>query len=300
MTKISIIGAAGTLGAAIAFQMANKEKVRKICLIDIDKNLLKNHLMDLQNAYPDKNIYIGDYAELRNSTIIIISAGVPNRNNISNRNVFLKGNLSLFKEFGEKIRKYSPDSLIVTVSNPVDLLNYYLYKEFRFSRKQLIGYTMNDSLRFEWALREVLYLYDDKIVAPVLGEHGETQVPIFSQITRNNELFVISASKREEIYSKLQNWFVEFNSLHIDRTTGWTTARGIDLVVDKLLGPTVSSIIGSTILDGEYGEENVSLGAPILVNLAGVQKVEEWKLSESEWKAFKDSAQAVRNLIKDL
>jgi len=174
MTKISIIGAAGTLGAAIAFQMANKEKVRKICLIDIDKNLLKNHLMDLQNAYPDKNIYIGDYAELRNSTIIIISAGVPNRNNISNRNVFLKGNLSLFKEFGEKIRKYSPDSLIVTVSNPVDLLNYYLYKEFRFSRKQLIGYTMNDSLRFEWALREVLYLYDDKIVAPVLGEHGET------------------------------------------------------------------------------------------------------------------------------
>ncbi|GAB3062656.1 malate dehydrogenase [Virgibacillus ainsalahensis] len=298
MAKISIIGAAGTLGAAISFQLARKEKLNELCLIDVNENLLKNHWMDLQNAYPDKKIYIGDYSNLTESTIIIITAGVPNRNDVTSRNDFLKDNIKLFKEFGRNIKKYSPQSIIVTASNPVDILNYYLYKEFQFSKQQLIGYTMNDSFRFEWALRETLNVYDDRFFTPVLGEHGESQVPIFSNITRNGEPFVPPESQQEIMKTKLQNWFIDFNSLNINRTTGWTTARGIDIVTDKLLQDEETEMIGSVILHGEYSVKDVSLGSPVLVNKNGVQQIDEWNLKENERKSFRESSEKVKKTLQ--
>jgi malate dehydrogenase len=298
VSKISIIGAAGTLGAAIAFELSRKKKVTEICLLDVNEPLLLNHVMDLQNAYPHKKIYLGKSENLVDSEIIIITAGIPNRTDATSRNEFLAGNLRLFSQFGKSVKTYAPNALVITASNPVDILNYYLYKKFSINPQQLIGYTMNDSLRFEWALRDVMDIdHLDHLFTPVLGEHGSTQVPIFSHVLHNGKPFTIPTETQEHIKSRLKTWFLDFNALNVNRTTGWTTASGIGGVVEKLLNDSVSEIMGSAIVEGPYGLRDISIGVPLLVNKHGIQKVEEWKLSNSEMRELNQSANFLTETI---
>src|SRR5699024_9893418 len=251
--KLSIIGGAGTLGSAIAYQMGNINEIVDVCIIDINKNLAENHIMDLGGAYPHKRYYFGNYQDLTNSSIIIIAAGIPNRNDIDSRDAFFKGNVKLLKEFGENIKKYAEDSLIMIASNPVDALNYYLYETFKFKKRQLLGYSLNDSLRFEKAIRKSLELpADTKVTSPVIGEHGDYQVPLFSQIQINQQKKIISEQKKEDINKEIKDWFIDFNNLEIDRTTGWMTAKGIGILVEKIVNGNKFITVGSAIMDGEY------------------------------------------------
>ncbi|MFB4162413.1 malate dehydrogenase [Alteribacillus sp. JSM 102045] len=301
MSKITIIGGAGTLGAAAAFSLASHENIDEICMIDINENLLKNQVMDLQNAYPAKVLYAGSYRDLVHTDIVIITAGIPNRNDITSRCEFLDGNIKLFKEFGENIQTYAPEALIITASNPLDLLNYYLYENYDFHPRQLAGYTLNDSFRFEWALREALDVpAKDSLFTPVLGEHGESQVPVFSQVTRSGRSFEMAASTQESIRKKLKSWFRDFNSLKINRTTGWTTAAGIRTMVEKMLQQELSEMIGSAIFRGEYGFHGISMGAPLLVNNQGVQQVQEWTLTPAEKENYAHSAHVLKASIEKM
>src|SRR5699024_3069892 len=144
--------------------------------------------------------------------VIVITAGVPNRTDIESRDVFLEGNLKLMKLFGTEIKQYAPDALIITASNPVDSLNYYLYKEFDFRKEQLLGYSLNDSLRFERSLRSVMQVDRNKeLFTPVIGEHGSTQVPLFSLITMDGENMRLNEADRSKIKDKNDRWFIEFN-----------------------------------------------------------------------------------------
>ncbi|ADC50553.1 malate dehydrogenase [Alkalihalophilus pseudofirmus OF4] len=299
MYKVSIIGAAGTLGAAIAYDLASNIEITEICLLDVNEKLLLNHLLDLQNAFPNKDIYSGSYENLKNSDVVVITAGIPNRNDVSSRNEFLEGNLKLFKEFGKKLSIHAPDSIIITASNPVDILNYYLYKEFGFSRHKLIGYTMNDSLRFEWAIRKVMKLTPtDYVFSPVIGEHGSSQVPLFSQVVINKFSSTVPYDIKEKILNELNGWFHKFNKLSINRTTGWTTARGMGQVINKLLSLQSSTIIGSAILNGEYGVSNVSLGVPLTISNKGILSIDEWEISKDERGKFEKSAKFVDDTIE--
>lgn len=298
MRKVSIIGGAGTLGAAIAYEIARNEIIDEICLIDINENLLLNHIMDLKNAFPRKIIYSGTYENLKDTNVVVITAGIPNRNDIVSRNEFLEGNIKLIREFGKHIYTHAPNALIITASNPVDILNYFLFSEYPFEKRQLLGYTHNDSLRFEWALREVLKLKSSDVVfSPVIGEHGSSQVPLFSKVRVNGAIIPISDVQEELVRKKLTSWFTDFNNLNINRTTGWTTALGMGKIIRKILEEKPISIIGSTVLEGEYGADNLSLGVPLCINNKGIINVEEWELSESEQKNFNQSVMGVTKII---
>ncbi len=300
MCKITIIGGAGTLGAAIAFKLAGKKAIDEICLIDQNEKLLLNHLMDLENAYPSKTIYKGTFHDLKHSNIVIITAGIPNRTDISSRDEFLEGNLQLFCQIGEAVAKHAPNALIITASNPVDVLNYYLVHTFQFDKKKLIGYTMNDSYRFEWALRRVLKLHEnDKVSSPVIGEHGETQVPLFSQVKVNYKPLLLSEDQKIQVKEKLTNWFRNFNDLGINRTTGWTSAVGMERLIDQLLQPKTSTAIGSAVLNGEYDVSGISLGVPLAVNHTGIQSILEWEIDQKEKELFQQSAEKVKRLINE-
>jgi len=300
MKKIAIIGAAGTLGAACAMTISLQDSIDELCLIDVNEKALDNHIMDFENAFPSKLIYRGVYEDLKHSHIIIIAAGVPNRSKVTSRNAYLEDNLRIFKIIGENIAKYAPDAIIVTASNPVDILNYHLFKYYGFKRSQLIGYTLNDSLRFEWALRDVIDVNaQDELKCPVIGEHGNSQVPIFSYVLHNGQPMVVSSEQKSLIHKKLEQWFVQFNGLNIPRTTGWTTGVGIGEMVSHLLSEAPVLTTGSVVLEGEYGVEGLSMGAPIYVNSDGMHSVVEWKLNSEEEVALEQSALKIKSLIQE-
>ena len=299
MKKISIIGAAGTLGATCAMTISLAGSTDELCLIDVNEALLDNHVMDLENAFPSKVIYRGSYEDLKGSQVIVITAGVPNRSEVTSRNAYLEDNIRIFNQIGEQIAKYAPKAIIVTASNPVDLLNYYLFKNFGFKRSQLIGYTLNDSLRFEWALRGILEL-DQKVTiySPVIGEHGNSQVPIFSHVLQNDNRLPITNEQKRGIQERLEKWFVQFNGLNVQRTTGWTTGVGIGQMITQLLNDDITFTTGSAILDGEYGIRGISIGTPIMLNNEGIQSVIEWDLEPEERNAFNASAAKLKMIIK--
>lgn len=297
--KISIVGGAGTLGAAIAFRLCQNDQVDELCLIDVNDSLLMNHLMDLKTAYPAQTVYKGNFQDVNGSQLIIITAGVPNRNDIESRDVFLQGNIPLFQGFGENIKKYAPDAFIITVSNPVDALNYYLYQNFGFRKEQLLGYTVNDSLRFEQAIRSVMEISEDAhLFSPVVGEHGSTQVPLFSQTRLNGNPLALKVEDEVAIKEKLNRWFIEFNRLNINRTTGWATAAGIGRIIDGIVPNGEVDTIGSAIVEGEYGICGVSIGVPITVNKDGIVSILDWQLTKAELVDYQHSAETIKQLIK--
>ncbi|ARK28875.1 malate dehydrogenase [Halalkalibacter krulwichiae] len=298
MQKISIIGAAGTLGASCAMNLALNSRISELCLLDINEALLDNHIMDLENAFPDKYIYRGNYEDLAGSSIVVITAGVPNRNEETSRDAYLMENVKIFKHIGANIRKYCSNAIIITASNPVDLLNYYLHKEFGFKPHQLIGYTLNDSYRFSWAINKVLN-GKNQVYSPVIGEHGETQVPIFSQVRINNKEASFTVEEKKQIQEEIKTWFVKFNQLNIQRTTGWTTGVGISQLVGSLLSDQEVLTIGSVILRGEYNSQGISIGVPISVNREGVKQIIEWDLTVEENKDFCSSVEKISKNIEE-
>lgn len=297
--KISIIGAAGTLGAAVAFRLCQNEEVNELCLIDVNESLLMNHIMDLKTAFPAQSVDKGHFENLAGSQLIIITAGVPNRNDIDSRDVFLQGNITLFQSFGENIKKYAPEAFIITVSNPVDALNYYLYRNFNFKKTQMLGYTINDSLRFEQAIRSVMKIPETaNLFCPVIGEHGSTQVPLFSQIRLNGEPLIFEENEQEAIKEKVNSWFIVFNRLNINRTTGWATAAGIGRIIEGIVTNGKVETVGSVILEGEYGISDISVGAPATVSWDGIDSIHEWQLTKEELSNYHRSAETIKQLIR--
>ncbi|ARK32301.1 L-lactate dehydrogenase 1 [Halalkalibacter krulwichiae] len=278
--------------------LAMNELADELCLIDVNETFLDNHVMDFENAFPHKRMYRGSYPDLKDSSIVIITAGVPNRSDVKSRNAYLQENISIFRKIGQVIETYVPNAIIVTASNPVDLLNYYLYKAFDFQREQLIGYSLNDSYRFEWALRSTLGIEaKEHVVSPVIGEHGGSQVPLFSHVRKSGEQLSVTPQQEEQIRAELKTWFVRFNELNVPRTTGWTTGVGMSKLVAKLSKDEPMETIGSAIVSGHYGLDDMSFGVPIKVNRNGIQQIIEWDLSDQETKALTQSAKTIQAMI---
>jgi len=298
--KVSIIGGGGTIGSAAGFLLALKGICDEVCLIDLNRNLATNHVMDIDNAITGVSatrVYAGDMTDLAGSDVVIMTASVPNRN-VTSRMAFLEDNLKIMDSVGRELAKYAPDAIVVMASNPADILNYYLYKKFGFKREQCIGYTLNDSKRFAWAIRGVTGLDPDTdLFAPVIGEHGGSQVPLFSQVKYGGKPLTLTAEQKEQVLNKVNNWFVEFNQLNINRTSGWTSAVGLAEVGEALLQREPVLMMESAILTGQYGWEGLSIGVPVLLNSGGVHQVLEWELAEEELSKFQESAKLIKETI---
>lgn len=302
MNKVSIIGGGGTIGSAAGFLIALRGKYDEVCLIDLNRNLALNHVMDIDNAITgisSTRVYAGDMSDLKDSHVVIMTASVPNRN-VTSRMAFLEDNLKIMDSVGAEIAKYAPEAIVIMASNPADLLNYYLYKKFDLKREKCIGYTLNDSRRFAWAIQGITGLKEESLFAPVIGEHGEGQVPLFSQVKVDGKPLHLSEEEKEAVLAKVDNWFVQFNQLNINRTSGWTSAVGLAEVSEALLQTEPVLMMESAILTGQYGLEGLSIGVPVHLNRNGVQEVLEWDLAEDELEKFKATARKIKETLAQI
>src|SRR4030043_956098 len=182
--KISIIGAAGTVGSCTAYTIADHGLAHELVLLDINEDLLNSHVNDIKTAVSGRHdIFVcsGDYPDLRESDIIIIPAGRHLAGSVSMEER-LRANVPLMQKIGINIAKYCPGAIVITVTNPLDPLNYALYLAASLGRYQFIGYSLNDSIRFRMAVASVLGISASRVEAYVLGRHPEAQVMLFSSI----------------------------------------------------------------------------------------------------------------------
>ena len=227
--------------------------------------------------------------------VIAASAGVY----MKGRTEMIGEQVKMIKDIAKKIKTYTPNSKILVVSNPLDVLTYIFLKESGFPRKQVIGVASSlDSSRFRYLLAKELAVPQSEINdALVLGEHGDTMVPIFSRAKKNEKPVseLLETIQIEEITKNLRNYWKKLREFKSRSVFG--IAKNTFDVVESMIKEKNLSIPASVLLNGEYGLSDVCLGVPIQLSKDGLESIDEIELEESELNAFHQSAKIIKNYI---
>jgi malate/lactate dehydrogenase len=298
--KVGIIGGAGTLGSSIAFYLATKNIVEEIVLLDVKENMLKAHVMDMEQAISALNstaVSAGDWEALQGCHIVVMAASVPERNAPS-RVEYLGDNLKIVRSVAGQIARYCPDALVINATNPVDVCNYILWDLTGMLARQFIGFSRNDSLRFRWAIGKVLETPVTDVDAMVVGEHGEAQVPLFSRVTVKGKAVELNPTQKAEVDKLIRTWFTTYVSLNSGRSSGWTSAVTIGQIIGVIGSGREEVLACSAILDGQYGLSGISIGVPILLGRQGIAQIVELPLSREEIIGLQAAAKKTKELIE--
>ena len=294
MTKVSIVGAAGTVGAAAGYNLALRDVVDELVFVDIPdkKDETVGQAADTNHgvAY-DSNTTVrqGGYAATAGSDVVVITAGIPRQP--GQTRIDLAGdNAPIMEDISASLREHNDNFVSVTTSNPVDLLNRHLYETGERARETVIGFGGRlDSARFRYVLSERFDVPVQNVEATILGEHGDAQVPVFSKVRVDGADPDFSADEREEILGDLQESAMDV----IERkgATQWGPATGVAHTVEAILRDTGEVLPASIPLEGEFGYEDTAVGVPVKLGSDGVEEVVEWDLDDYEHDLLDEAAE---------
>ncbi|NHN41724.1 malate dehydrogenase [Halorubellus sp. JP-L1] len=285
MTKVSVVGAAGTVGAAAGYNLALRDVVDELVFVDIpdkeDETVGQAADANHGVAY-DSNTTVrqGSYADTAGSDVVVITAGIPRQP--GQTRIDLAGdNAPIMEDIQSSLDEHNDDYVSVTTSNPVDLLNRHLYEAGDRDRNKVVGFGGRlDSARFRYVLSERFDTQVQNVEATILGEHGDAQVPVFSKVRVDGRDPSFSGDEKEEILGDLKQ--SAMNVIERKGATEWGPATGVAHMVEAILNDTGEVLPASVKLQGEFGHEDVALGVPVKLGANGVEEVVEWDLSAYE------------------
>lgn len=298
--KISIIGAAGSVGAPTAFYLGAQKLADEIVMIGGKRqNVLEQHCMDISTALSSRDIRVrtGTFADMAGSDIVINTAGAAQTGVLSSRMEMLPKNISLVKDIALQIKKACPDAIIITATNPVGPLNYVTYLSGEFDRTKLIGYSLNDSYRFREMLAKEYGVKVSEVEGTVIGEHGATQVLLFSSARIKGEHVIVSEETKQTIRAEIPNILKRYEELQSGRTAGWTCAIGIAGFVRAIAEDTGEMLPCSLVLDGEYDTRGLSMSVPAIIGKQGVREILQWDLALDEQKGLAISKETLMKAV---
>jgi len=282
MARLAVVGV-GRIGGEVAYLAASQGIADELVLYDSAPDMLQAQVLDIRHTGID--VAIGtDVQGIQTADVCVFSAGQPRIPSVKTRADLLAANIPATREFAGMLKGFS--GILITVTNPMDINNYYLWKKTGMPREHCIGFGGQlDSARFGIALRE------RKIdgLPFVLGEHGEHQVPAFSRLDQQVEVPV-----REEILSGLRGI-----SMGVIRGKGGTVfgpAHHIARLIRMIVSDTRELAACSAVLEGEYGVSSCSLGVPVRVGRDGILAIEEWELDAWESGRMNEAGTFARNL----
>lgn len=297
---ISIVGS-GRVGSSIAF-LCVTHRLDDVLLFNPNKEKAIGESLDVASAIPaDSKFSIrgtDDYSELSGSDIVVITASVGVYQKDRTENMELQ--VGMIKEIAQKIKQYCPSGIILIVSNPLDVLTYFFQKESNFSRFKVIGIASSlDTSRFRYCISEILSVPQSSISnALVLGEHGDSMVPIFSSVKVGGNPLFSMIDTRDPITDAVRNYWKTLRNFKSRSQFG--IAKNVFDVIESILHKREIFIPASVVLEGEYGEKDVSMGVPVKIDRNGVSEIQKIKLDDTESSSLKKSAEKIRNDIQSL
>ncbi|WP_323172774.1 malate dehydrogenase [Natrialba sp. PRR66] len=294
MTKVSVIGAAGTVGAAAGYNIALRDIADELVFVDIpdkeDDTIGQAADANHGIAY-DSNTTIrqGDYADTEGSDVVVITAGIPRQP--GQTRIDLAGdNAPIMEDIGSSVAEYNDDFITVTTSNPVDLLNRHLYETGERAREKVIGFGGRlDSARFRYVISQRYDAPVQNVEATILGEHGDAQVPVFSKVRVDGQDHEFSDDEKNELLEELQA--SAMNVIEKKGATEWGPATGVGHMVEAILRDTGEVLPASVKLEGEFGHEETAFGVPAKLGSNGVEEIVEWELTEFERNELGEAAE---------
>jgi len=309
--KVSIIGC-GNVGMRFAYALMIRGIAREIVIVDLDRNRLEGEVMDLSHGAPycsPVEIMAGDFPDIENSDLVVITAGKKQKSG-QTRTELAKDNVDLFRKMIPEIMKYAPSAILLVVTNPVDVLAYAAYKiSGKPDREVISSGTVLDSARFRFLLSKHCQVDPHNIHAYILGEHGDSEFAVWSRAMIGGVLFnefcnVCSNAKLCNHQTAFRDIFneVKDSAYKIIEKKG-ETSYGIGLALVRITQAIINDenaiLPVSSLVKGYLGITGVYLSLPAVLNKNGVRQILALELDKTEQEAFKNSAAAVKRVIKE-
>ena len=285
MAKVSIVGAAGTVGAAAGYNLALRDVADELVFVDIPEmeDTTVGQAADANHgiAYDSNTkVYQGDYEDTEGSDVVVITAGKPRQPGMSRLDL-MSDNAGIMEAIESSLAEHTEDFVSITTSNPMDVLNRHLYEVGDRPREHVIGFGGRlDSARFRYVLSREFDVPVKNVEATILGEHGDAQVPVFSKVRVDGRDPEFPEADRKRILSDLQE--SAMNVIERKGATEWGPATGVAHMAEAVLRDTGEVLPGSILLDGEFGHDDVAMGVPLKLGADGVEEVIEWDLTDYE------------------
>lgn len=306
--KVSIIGA-GFVGATTAFALMNSGIATEICIYDINMDKAMGEVMDLVHGtsfVKPVNIYAGSLEETKDSDIVIITAGAGQKPGETRLDLIGK-NYNIFKGFIPDIARLSPNSILLVVSNPVDVLTHIAYKLSGFPKERVIGSgTVLDTSRLKYVLGKYFNVNNNNIHSYVIGEHGDSEVVTWSNGRIGGEGFDLYAKQMDLEWDEEVKKVIEddvknaaYEIISRKNATYFAVALAVNRIVEAIFRNENSILTVSSLFEGQYGLEDLYLAIPTVVNREGAKNIIEIPLSKDEEERLKESATILKGHLKE-
>jgi len=307
--KIVIVGA-GFVGTSFAFSLLIRGLVSQIVIIDINKDRAQGEAMDLNHglpfAYPTK-IWAGDYPDCKDADIVVIAVDKGQKIEQS-RLELAEGNYQVLKQIIPNVARYNKDCILLVVTNPLDVMTYATFKLSGFPKNRVIGSgTVLDTARLRYLLGEYLQVDPRNVHAYIIGEHGDSEVPVWSLANvagiRLKEYCPLcnvpyNSDDFNELFLKVRN--AGYEIMKLKGRTFYAVALGMTKIVESILRNENAILTVSCFLEDYHGVSDICLSVPVVLNRDGIKEVIKLPLEQKEIADFQKSAAIIKNVASSL
>jgi malate dehydrogenase len=300
--KITVVGS-GNVGATLAHRLVDRQ-LGDVVLIDILEGIPQGKGLDLLEAGPIEGYDCrirgtNDYADTANSDLVVMTAGFPRKPGMS-RDDLLKANFDVVKGTIEQVVKYSPDCILIVVTNPLDAMAQTALKVSGFSRNRVIGMAgILDTARYRTFIAEALNVSVQNVQGFVLGGHGDTMVPVprYTTVAGIPVEELMPKEQLDAIIKRTRNGGAEIVNLLKAGSAYYAPSAAVAEMVDAIFNDRKKILPCAAYLEGEYGIKGLFVGVPVKLGARGIEQIIEIKLSAEEKAALDKSAAAVKELV---
>lgn len=301
--KITVVGA-GAVGATCADNIARKELCQELVILDIKEGLAEGKALDMTQTAAllgfDTKITgsTNDYSKTAGSSVVVITSGIPRKPGMT-REELIGTNANIVKGVTENILKYSPDAIIIVISNPMDTMTYLALTSSKLPKNRIIGMGgILDSARFKCYLSAALNCSPNDLNATVIGGHGDTtMIPLIRYATWNSVPVstLLSDDQQKQIVADTMVGGATLTKL-IGTSAWYAPGAAGAALVESIVRDEKKLFTCCVALDGEYGQKDICMGVPVVIGKNGFEKIVDYKLNADEQAAFNKSAEAVRSM----
>ncbi len=306
VNRVVVIGT-GAVGCSYAYSMVNQGAAEEIVLIDVNEAKAEGEAMDLNHGMPfapsPVRLWNGTYDDCREADLVVITAGLPQKPGETRLDLVAK-NTGIFKTIVKQIMASGFDGIFLVATNPVDILTYVTWKESGLPKERVIGSgTVLDSARLRFKLGEYFKVDTRNVHAAIIGEHGDTEFPVWSHSSIGIEPLGSFMKRKEDVNPDcLEKIFVNVRDAAYDiiqrkGATYYGIGMSLARITKAILHNENCILTISAYLDGEYGEKDLYIGVPAIINREGIREIIEIDLNEKEKEQFSTSAKVLKEIM---
>jgi L-lactate dehydrogenase len=298
--KIVVVGV-GAVGSTTAYTLLLRQRMDELVLIDANKEKAIGDALDMNHGLAflgRAKVWAGGYEDCADADIIIITAGVAQKPGES-RVDLLKRNIAIFESITEQVLKFNKDGILLIASNPVDVMSYFTWKKSGWPSQRVIGSgTLLDTARFRYLIGEKLAIDPRSVHAHIIGEHGDSELPVWSHTNVAGSEIELSEEDRNYIFHNTRD--AAYRIIEAKGATYYAIALALDRICTAILKNEASVLNVSTLLKNYHGIDDVYLGVPSIVDRSGVREVLQFNIKQDEQELFRKSANKIKELIRSI